>query len=288
MLLGHPETDIGGAGEKAGVGEAQQKLGQGLDPARGEPAAAIGGFDLFAGLSLQAREPVQRRGFACVEAVAARDVLHPSRGGDDGAVTRAAAEIARQRIVDPAPARAFRRSPGLVKQGEKRHDEARRAEAALRTVTIDHGLLRRMQSAVRARQVLDGQQLLAVEGGEKLNAGIDGAIGEALARDLAKHHGAGAAIAFGAALLGAGPTLRLAQVVQHRHGRVRDLDLTPLAPQKEFDPSGHGRLSFPDKWSSRRVRSAAAHDSARRGRRCRSGSRPHQGKADSTALHPGR
>ena len=71
-------------------------------------------------------------------------------------------------------------------------------------MTIDHGLLHRMQGAVRARQILDGQQLLAVEGGEELDAGIDGAISEALARDLAQHHGAGAAIALGAAFLGAG------------------------------------------------------------------------------------
>ena len=79
MLLRHPEADIGGAGEKAGVGEAQQKLGQGLDPARGEPAAAIGGFDLFAVPACKRVSLSSVSASLGVETVAARMSLIPPR-----------------------------------------------------------------------------------------------------------------------------------------------------------------------------------------------------------------
>src|SRR6185369_7348528 len=76
---------------------------------------------------------------------------------DDRAIAGAAAEIARERIVD-------RRAAGhaLVMEREQRHHDAGRAEAALRSMVIDHRLLHRMQRAVGAAQILDRDKLLAV------------------------------------------------------------------------------------------------------------------------------
>ena len=42
-------------------------------------------------------------------------------------------------------------------EGKHRHDETRRAEAALGGVGVDHRLLHGMQRAVGCRQTLDGQ-----------------------------------------------------------------------------------------------------------------------------------
>ena len=119
----------------------------------------------------------------------------------------------------------------------ERHHEARRAEAALRAVAVDHRLLHRVQRAGRMRvfrrcgvpagalrlQILDREQRLAVQCRQELDAGVDGAQLQpadgarlAIGRQLTDHHGAGTAIAFVAAFLGAGAARVLAQPVEHR------------------------------------------------------------------------
>ena len=73
----------------------------------------------------------------------------------------------------------FRSSRGhsllLMTQGEEAHHKARRAEAALRGVEINHRLLHRMQLAAFG-QIFDGDQFLAVDLAEKENAGINGLV----------------------------------------------------------------------------------------------------------------
>ena len=72
----------------------------------------------------------------------------------------------------------------------------------------------------------DGQPYLAfaVQGGDEGQAGVEAAVAQALlalfADQFADHHGAGAAVAGGAAFLGAGLVPVLAQVAEYREVRV--------------------------------------------------------------------
>jgi len=133
-------------------------------------------------------------------------------------------------------------------------------------MALDHRLLHRMQpphrmllvrriaarDAIRAAglrlQVLDGEQRLAMERRQELDAGIDRlqpqsadhvvggpAVDGIRGCELAHHHRAGAAIAFVAALLGAGAAGILAQPVEHRAGRmdIRDFDDPPLVEEAD-------------------------------------------------------
>ena len=92
---------------------------------------------------------------------------HPGIGGlaragfhrriDNRAVARAAAEIARDMINDLLPRRLLAR---VIKR-EQRHDETRRAEAALRGMIVDKGLLHGMQFSADG-QIINRDQFLAI------------------------------------------------------------------------------------------------------------------------------
>ena len=98
----------------------------------------------------------------------------------------------------------------------ERHHEAGRAEAALRAVALDQLALDR----VRAPQAFDGPERLAVEHRQEEDAGIDRAPFDRIPRQLAEQYRAGAAIALGAAFLGAGAAERVAEMVEHGRGRI--------------------------------------------------------------------
>jgi len=82
-------------------------------------------------------------------------------------------------------------------------------------VAVDHGLLDAVQAAL-VLEVFDADQLLAVQRGDEGQAGVEGAIAQAVIHQLADHHGTGATVTGGAALLGSGLATMLAQVLQHR------------------------------------------------------------------------
>lgn len=82
-------------------------------------------------------------------------------------------------------------------------------------MAFDQRLLHRMQGAVGLLQVFHGKQSLAVQRRGELDAGIDRFQLQLAVDHAAQHHGAGAAIAFGAAFLGAGAVQVFAQVLQH-------------------------------------------------------------------------
>ncbi|MNT16227.1 hypothetical protein D3C72_1513180 [compost metagenome] len=89
-------------------------------------------------------------------------------------------------------------------------------------MALNHRLLHRVQATVGLLQVFHGKQGLAIESGRELDAGIDGLHLELAVHQAADDHRAGAAIAFGAAFLGARAMQILAQVLQHslRRGGV--------------------------------------------------------------------
>ena len=79
---------------------------------------------------------------------------------------------------------------------------------------FDHRLLHRMQRPVRPAQMLDGDHMATIERGQKANTGIDRLIPQHAAGEPPDQHGAGAAIALGAAFLGAGQSPVEAQEIE--------------------------------------------------------------------------
>ena len=234
VLLGHPQAHVGAAGEQSGARKLLAQRRQVLDPARREvaPGAVRERQPLAAPKRLEVRD---RLGLARAEVVALAQLVHAARGIDDRPVPGAAAEVAGKHVEDALPAR---RAVFMIER-EQGHHEAGRAEAALRAVTLDHGLLHGVQGAVGPAQVLDRDQLLAVELRHEQDAGVDRAIADAIALELAQHHGTGAAIALGAAFLGAAAALHLAQPVQHGEVRIEPAQLARLMAEKEADSLGH-------------------------------------------------
>src|SRR3954470_14161676 len=80
---------------------------------------------------------------------------HGFPGGEDRAVAGASAQIAGDHVAD----RHALRPQGTEASAVERHDEARRAEAALRAVSLDHLAL----DGVGAAEAFDGPKRLAVE-----------------------------------------------------------------------------------------------------------------------------
>src|SRR5262245_42961894 len=107
-------------------------------------------------------------------------------------VVAAPAEVTRQ------PARQLRagRVWTTLEEADRAHDEARHAERALESLFVDNGALDRMQTAVGARQALNGQDTSAADGVGQHRAGV--------ARDVVDEDGARAALRPIAAEFGAG------------------------------------------------------------------------------------
>ncbi len=124
--------------------------------------------------------------------------------------------------------------------GENAHHDARGAEAALRTVMIDHRLLHGMQRAALGK-VLDSDELGAVELAQEDDTDVDRLMHELAAFQPRQHRSARAAIAFGAPFLGPRGGLLFAQPVQHGRTRrepvERDLPATKSKTQLPTDLS---------------------------------------------------
>jgi len=156
---------------------------------------------------------------------------------DDRTIARAPTEITGQHLAD-----RLARALGPDRAAVQRHDDARRAEAALRAMLVDHGSLHRMQ-AVALRQALDRHQRLAMQHGQELDAGVDRPPDDAPfpigALRLADQDGARAAVALGAPLLGPGPAQRAAQVLQQSGCRIGSAHLLRFAVEQETDHLAH-------------------------------------------------
>jgi hypothetical protein len=260
VLLVDPQSHVGGAGNHQGIGPrgpARQGLGE-----RGRaPDRAAGAFEPGARVVAQGGQPGGQR----------REVEGPRRHGgqspsgiDDGPVAGAAAQVARDGGLRLLAAERARRAAIGVVEGEQRHHEAWRAEAALRGMVIDHGLLHRVQGAVGRGQVLDREHRTAIDRRQRPDAAVDRPQHRAFAVEFADHDRAGAAVALGAALAGAVATAGAQPVEQHRVGvDAIDARLAQAAQQTQgTDGQGHRRGS-------------AGRRRARRGG-CRADDRPRQ------------
>ena len=128
-----------------------------------------------------------------------------------------------------------------MEQREQRHNESRGAEAALRAVKVDQRLLNRMQAAV-TRKILDGDEVCAVSLASKHDAGVDGAIDEAIANTATEHDRAGPTIPLGAAFLGSGRAFMHTKVIQKRKVRCDATQMNDSAATHELDMATHARL----------------------------------------------
>ena len=234
--LGDGQAEVGGAGDEAGIRCGQPGGGEFGEAARGEEAAAAG--PVVEGR--QRRQGVQRGEDGSAVEARRRQPVGGRQGVEDGAVAGAAAQVAGEGVGD---GRAVGAGGVVLVEGEQAHREAGRAEAALGAVAVRQGPLDRVQAvgAGEGGEVFDGEQRLAVEGGQQAEAGIDGPQLQRAADGLADHHAAGAAVAFGAAFLGAGGADVLAQPVEHRAGRGDARDLAYRAAEPELDGAfAHG------------------------------------------------
>ena len=134
----------------------------------------------------------------------------------DRAIAGAAAQIARERIIDH---RLVERARPLLMQDEQAHHDARRTEAALRTVMGDHRFLDRMQRAALC-EILHGDEIRPVDLAEQQDAGIDRLVDEPPVPHPSERDSAGAAIALPATLLGAERAHLLAQIIEQRGARM--------------------------------------------------------------------
>lgn len=106
-------------------------------------------------------------------------------------------------------------------------------------MAIGHGFLHAVQLAL-VLETFDADQLLAMQGGDERQARVEAAVADAVAAvrvldEFAHDHGAGAAVAAGAAFLGAGLAQVLAQVLQHRHVRVQGVFAVQLLVDEKLD-----------------------------------------------------
>ena len=166
------------------------------------------------------------------------------RRRDDRAIAGASAEIARKLV---AKRRVRQRLAGMV-GGEQAHHDARRAEAALRGVSVDHRLLQRMQLAARG-EILDRDQFRAVKLAQEQNAGVKRLVGETAAPEPRQHDRACAAIPFGAAFLRSLRSHLLSQPVEDG-GAGENWRRATSSPRKRSAARRARRLVWPQTTSS--------------------------------------
>ena len=232
----HPEPDIGRPGNDRGLGMVQKRLRQRVHIRRQDRAATVARGIRTRRDRRQLRS--HRLAFQCqrIHRLPAR-LCCGARRFHDGLIAGAAAEIALQSGLD-----LQHRGVGpFHPQPIQRHDETRRAEAALAAVMIDHGLLDRVQLALPG-QMFDGHDMTTVTGGEEADAGIHRLIAQDAPMQPPGQHRAGPAVTLGAAFLGAGQVARQAQEIQQRVvGRnLGQADFGIV--QKKADRAGHGSL----------------------------------------------
>ena len=157
----------------------------------------------------------------------------------DVGIGAAAADIAAHEFADFVGALRL----ALGDQAGGRTDLSRRAVAALERVVIDERLLQRMQRAIR-RQALDGGHFGAVLHDGEREAGID--------PPPVHQHGARAALAVIATLLGAGQVEMVAQrIEQGRPRRDPELRLDAVYGQRHRNPSRHWDNALAPLWRAR-------------------------------------
>ena len=228
-LFGDPQADVGRAGDDGGVGMPRVKLGERLFVRRcGKEAVVVADKQIGAVVERAQRLPARRR--VAAEAIVGAAVAGFQARVDDRPIAGAAAQIAGEHVVERLP---VGRAAAFVVVSKQAHDDAGRAEAALRAVVARHRRLHRMQDAVIG-EVLDRDQLGAIHLADQRDAGIDRLVDQAAVALAHQNDGAGAAVAFRAAFFGAGGALLEAQPVEHGGARGKPVERDPAATSDEL------------------------------------------------------
>ncbi len=148
---------------------------------------------------------------------------------DDRFIAGAAAQIALQCTFDVGVGRFRIGKPKPVQRG----DDARRAEAALRTMIVHHRLLHRAERAIGPVEVFDGYHMGGIERADEADAGIDAFIDQHPVFDPPDQNRAGAAIAFRAAFLGSGQPPLEPKPVKQRQVRGKTGEFHGLLVENE-------------------------------------------------------
>ena len=240
--LGHPEAHVGRPRDDGRVGMGRVEADR-LVLALGQQGGAVLDRGHRPGRRLGHRGGGQGRGGrrrpapSVVRRFVRRGrgrVAHPARHRlarrrlgrpHDGRIARAAAEVARERdVVVPLPVQV---------RDRHRHHEARRAEPALAPVVVHHRPLDGVERAVGAGDPLDRPHRRPDELRQEQDAGVE----RARAAVVGHHHGAGAAVALVAALLGARQAALLAQPVE-QGPRGRGLGPDPFSVEEKLHQHG--------------------------------------------------
>ena len=239
QLLGDPQADVGRAADQHGARKAGVKRGErSFARRRGEEGVVVADEQVAAvGERRQRRGALGGRGG---ETIGRPAVAGRQRRVDDRPIAGATAEVAGERVARALVGRRL----ALVIEREQAHDDAGRAEAALRAVIVDHRLLHRMQ-ALALGEVLDGQHFGAVDLAEQQDAGVDRLVAQsAVGLQPRQDDGAGAAVALIAALLrplGAG---FLAQPIEQRRARREAIEGDGSAAKAEHQTAAESRSLY--------------------------------------------
>jgi hypothetical protein len=230
-LLVHPQSNIGTPGEDrcVRIGGAQLgQLGQSLRSRKLGPVVLINErlVTLHRLQLVDDRRPVERH---------RRQVEHLFAGLQDRAVTGAPAQVTGERVAKLGFAWARPLSLVLEVDIPKRHHETGRTESALGAMAGHHRLLHRMQVAAVLAQVFDSEQRPPVERRYELNACVHRLHLQTIRLKLAHDHRAGAAIAFGAPLLGPATAQVFTQKIENRFGGLYVVDGDDFAIEHEAD-----------------------------------------------------
>ena len=189
-----------------------------------------------------ARWPVAQLGRERVR----RDVGRVRRAGEaahrveDRAVARAAAEVAREQVLDGLLGRLL----VLAQMRVGRHDESRAAVAALRAVAVGQALLHGVEAVAAVADPLDGRDRHAVDRGHRSQARVDRAAHDPRAGSVParQHDRAGAAAALAAAELRPRQAAR-SQVVDEQERRVgiTERDAGPVDVEDDLGARRLGR-----------------------------------------------
>ena len=184
---------------------------------------------------------------------------HPLGGVQNGPVPGAPAQVARQVLPGHIARDGLATDHPVLVHAEQAHHKAGGAKAALAAMALHHGLLGRVQGAVGRGNVFRSPHRHAIHRMGQPDAAVDGPGFELAIACFAHHHGAGAAVAFAAALLGAGVAQVLAQHLQQRAVGWYIGQRYRLAAADELQ-GAHGREVTADDCGRSRVERAAPRD----------------------------
>ena len=170
----------------------------------------------------------RRPGHTGARATALAACRELAKRSEDRSVSCAAAQVAVEVLLN-----FLRAGRGVVlEESIHIHDPSRRAEAALRTVSVGDGLLNRVQALLYTAQSLRVHNVAAVHGAQATQTTVDG---DRLPRRIDQHHCANSTTALAASKMGARQPSRLTHPVEQCDGRRWVLDDHFLSIDPELD-----------------------------------------------------